>query len=160
MSKNGFKAAIKYGEKLPEFENILEAEKFFEKYKDELIIQLELVSKESEIFKADYTVESLKGLEKWYFDLFEKNEFSKLGLNRNEFEKVMAIYFGEVVIRNNKNAKWEVEEFPFVTGKYTFGITKGNYSLAFTNGFVDHYKEPNNKRRNYLFRMYNRSFKD
>jgi hypothetical protein len=160
MSKKGLKVAIEYGEKLREFENILEAEKFFLKYKDELLIQLELVSQESDIFKVDNKVESLKNLEKWYFELYEKNEFVKLGLDRNEFEKVMAIYFGEVVVQNNKDAKWEIEEYPFVPGKYTFGVTKGFGSMSLGNGFIDHYKEPSNKRRNSLFRMYNHYFND
>ncbi|MEC2056506.1 hypothetical protein I6J18_22740 [Peribacillus psychrosaccharolyticus] len=160
MSKKGLKVAIEYGEKLREFKNILEAEKFFFKYKDELLIQLELVSKESDIFKADYKVGSLKNLEKWYFELYEKNEFFKLDLDRNEFEKVMAIYFGEVVVQNNKDAKWEVEEYPFVPGKYTFLVIKDLGSMSLGNGFIDHYKEPSNKRRNSLIRMYNHYFTD
>jgi hypothetical protein len=160
MSKKGLKVAIEYGEKLREFENIFEAEKFFFNYKNELLIQLELVSQESNIFKADYKVESLKNLEKWYFELYEKNEFGKLGLERNEFEKVMAIYFGEVVVQNNKDAKWEVEEYPFVPGKYTFKVTKGLGSMSLSNGFIDHYKIPSNKRRTSLFRRYNHYFND
>lgn len=158
MSKKGLKVAMEYGEKLREFDNVLKAEKFFKKYKDELLIQLELVSQESDIFKADYKVDSLKNLEKWYFELYEKNEFVKLGLNRNEFEKLMAIYFGEVVIKNNIDAKWEIEEYPFAPGKYTFGVTKGYGSISLGDGFIDHYKEPNNKRRNSMFRWYNHYF--
>lgn len=160
MSKKGLKVAIEYGDKLREFENILEAEKFFVKYKDELLIQLELVSRESDIFKADYKIESLNNLEKWYFELYEKNEFVKRGLDRYEFEKVIAIYFGEVVVQNNKDAKWEIEEYPFVPGKYTCGVTKGFGSISLGNGFIDHYKEPNNKKRNSLFRRYNHYFID
>jgi hypothetical protein len=97
-------------------------------------------------------------LEKWYFELYEKNKFDKLGLDRNEFEKAMAIYFGEVVVRNNKEAKWEVEEYPFVPGKFDFGVRKGMGSMSLGNGFIDHYEEPNNKSRNSLFRRYNQHF--
>jgi hypothetical protein len=158
MPEKGLKVAIKYGENLHDFESIKEAEMFFLKFKDELLIQLELVSKESDIFKVDYNVESLKSLEKWYFEIYEKNKFDKLGLDRNEFEKVMAIYFGEVVVRNNKEAKWEVEEYPFVPGKFDFGVRKGMGSMSLGNGFIDHYEEPNNKRRNSLFRRYNQHF--
>ncbi|WP_212667531.1 hypothetical protein [Gottfriedia acidiceleris] len=160
MSKEGLKAAIEYGEKLQEFDNIKEAEKFFLKYKDDLLKQLELISQESDIFKADYIIVSLKNLEKWYFELYENNEFVKLGINRNEFEKVMAIYFGEVVVQNHKEAKWEVVEFPFVPGKYTFGVSKDFCSMTLGNGFIDHYNEPINKRRNSLFRRYNHYFND
>lgn len=160
MSKEGLKVAIQYGEQLHKFEDIKEAEMFFMKFKEELLIQLEVVSQESNIFTADYKVESLKTLEKWYFELYEKDEFSKLGLVRNEFEKIMAVYFGEVVLRNNKKAEWEVEEFPFVPGRFTFGVKKGLGSMSLDNGFIDHYKEPNNKRRNSIFRLYNHYFKD
>jgi hypothetical protein len=37
----------------------------------------------------------------------------------------MAIYFGEVVVQNNKDAEWKIEEFPFVIGKYTLRVSKG-----------------------------------
>ncbi|WP_208025362.1 hypothetical protein [Bacillus salipaludis] len=160
MSKQGLKAAIQYGEKLPVFKGLKEAQTFFFNYKDELLKQFELISQESTLFKANYKVESLKGLEKWYFELYEKNEFVKLGINRNEFEKAMAIYFGELVVLNNKDAIWEVEEYPFVPERYTFGVRKGLGSMSLGNWFIDHFKEPSNKRRNSLFRRYNHYFND
>jgi hypothetical protein len=58
MSEDGLKAAIKYGEILHEFESIKEAEMFFLKFKDALLKQLELVSKEFDNFKVDYKIES------------------------------------------------------------------------------------------------------
>jgi hypothetical protein len=158
MSEEGLKAAIKYGENLHEFESIKEAEVFFLKFKDELLKQLELVSKESDNFNVDYKIESLKNLEKWYFELCEKNEFVMLGLDRYDFEKVIAIYFGEVIVQNNNDAKWKVEEFPFVSGKFDFGVRKDMFSMSLGNGFIDHYEEPNNKRKNSLFRRYNQHF--
>ncbi|WP_423410357.1 hypothetical protein AABM38_10695 [Heyndrickxia sp. MSNUG] len=158
MSNKGLKVAIEYGKKLRQFEDIIEAETFFINYKAELLKQLEFVSRDFGIFKADYKVESLKSLEKWYFELYEKNEFIKVGLDRNEFEIVMAIYFGEVVVQNKKDAKWEVEEYPFVPVSYTFGVNEGMGRISLDSGFTDHYKEPSNKRRNSLFRRYNHLF--
>jgi hypothetical protein len=60
MSEKGLKVAIKYGKNLRDFEGVIEAEMFFLKFKDELLKQLELFSKESDIFKVDYKIESLK----------------------------------------------------------------------------------------------------
>ncbi|TDK61830.1 hypothetical protein E2K98_13045 [Bacillus salipaludis] len=72
----------------------------------------------------------------------------------------MAIYFGELVVLNNKDAIWEVEEYPFVPERYTFGVRKGLGSMSLGNWFIDHFKEPSNKRRNSLFRRYNHYFND
>ena len=64
----------------------------------------------------------------------------------------MSVYFGEVVVRNNDNAKWVVEEYAFVEGKYELMVNKGLLSNNWFN-------EPCNKKHNLLFRQYNRYFK-
>ena len=89
-------------------------------------------------FTPDYSVASLKKLEKIYFDLYEA---------------------GEVVVRNNDEAKFEVREFPFAQGKYEFYISKGLLSVAIADRFHDLYKQPSNVRKNHMFREYNRYFK-
>ncbi|MEH6940022.1 hypothetical protein V7056_19585 [Bacillus sp. JJ664] len=61
-------------------------------------------------------------------------------------------------MKNNKDANWEVEKYPFVPGKYTIGVSNGFLSMSLGNGFMDHYSEPSNKRRNALFRRYNHYF--
>ena len=71
----------------------------------------------------------------------------------------MSIYFGEVVVRNNDEAKFEVREFPFAQGKYEFYISKGLLSVAIADRFRDLYKQPSNVRKNHMFREYNRYFK-
>ncbi|MBD5467511.1 MAG: hypothetical protein HDR21_05075 [Lachnospiraceae bacterium] len=70
----------------------------------------------------------------------------------------MSIYFGEVVVRNNKDAKWLVEEYPFSKSKYEFLVNKGLVSMSIMNNFHDLCKKQNNKRKNLLFREYNRYF--
>ena len=96
---------------------------------------------------------------KIYFDLYEAGSFRKTGLSREEFESAMSIYFGEVVVRNNDEAKFEVREFPFAQGKYEFYISKGLLSVAIADRFHDLYKQPSNVRKNHMFREYNRYFK-
>ncbi len=158
MSKYGLKAAIKYGKKLKEFHDITEAEDYFISYKDELLKKLEAVNTQNSNFLPDYTVESLKRIEKWYFELYEKSEFHKVGLTQNEFESIMSVYFGEVVVKNNKDAKWLVEEYPFSQSKYEFLVNRGLLSISIMNMYHDLYKKQNNKRKNLLFREYNKYF--
>lgn len=86
-------------------------------YKDNLLRKIETISVKTSYFQPDYTVESLKRIEKWYFDLYEKGGFREVGLTQGEFEKMMSVYFGEVVVRNNKDAKWVVEEYAFTKNK-------------------------------------------
>ena len=120
MSKYSLNIAIKYGETLREFSNKSEAENYFISYKDNLLNRLKAISIQTSAFFLDYTIESLKKLEKWYFDLYEKQSFEQVGLTQEEFESMMSVYWGEVVIKNNEDAKWVVMEYPFSQKKYEF----------------------------------------
>lgn len=158
MSEHSLNTAMKYGEILNEFSDISEAENYFISYKDNLLNRLKAIRSQDSAFFPDYTIESLKHLEKWYFDLYEKNAFDKLGLLQKEFENIMSVYWGEVIIKNNKDAKWEVEEYPFSQGKYEFFVNKGFCNVSIVDKFHNLYKSQNNKRRNLLFREYNKYF--
>lgn len=160
MPKESIKIAIEYGKKLQEFKDIKDAELFFLTCKDALLEQVTVLADDSPFFRADFTVDSLKSLEKWYFHIFEHEGFTEIGMERNDFEKVMAIYFGEVVVRNSEEAEWEIEEFPWGHDKYTFGVRQGYGGMTLSNGFIDHHLEPQNKRRNILYRRYNHFFKE
>lgn len=159
MSKYSLNIAIKYGETLREFSNISEAEDYFISYRDYFLNRLKAISAQDSAFFPDYTVESLKKLEKWYFDLYEKNAFDKVGLIQKEFESIMSVYWGEVIIKNNADAKWVVEEYPFSQKKYEFLVNRGLCNVSIVDKFHDLYKKQNNKRRNLLFKEYNRYFK-
>lgn len=158
MSGYALKAAIKHGEELIEFGSISEAEKYFISRKDFLLDRLKAVSAQSSVFIPDYTVESLKELEKRYFDMYAEDAFDKAGTTRKDFESMMSVYWGAVAVKNNKDAKWAVEEYPFTRGKYEFFVNKGLLSLSIGDNFRDLYKRQNNKRRNLLFREYNKYF--
>lgn len=69
MSEHSLIIALKYGEKLKEFYDIAQAEKYFISYKDELLNRLEAISGQLDGFSPDYTIESLKNIEKLYFEL-------------------------------------------------------------------------------------------
>ena len=158
MSEHSLIIALKYSEKLKEFDDIAQAEKYFISYKDELLNRLEAISGQLDGFSPDYTIESLKDIEKLYFPLYRNNTFGKLLLSQKQFESIMSVYWGEVVIKNNADAKWLIEEFAFSQGKYELLVNKGLCNISIFDMFQDLYKRQDNKRQNLLFREYNRYF--
>ena len=158
MSKYSLNIAIKYGETLREFNDKSEAEDYFISYKDNLLNRLKAISTQTSVFFLDYTIESLKKLEKWYFDLYEKQSFEQVGLTQEEFESMMSVYWGEVIIKNNEDAKWVVMEYPFSQKKYEFLVSTELCNVSVVNKFHDLYRMQSNKRRTLLFREYNRYF--
>ena len=157
MSWLGLKVAKLFGEKLPAFSNQAEAEAYFFGQRDERLGRITKLATSSKNFAADYTPESLKNLEHWYFELIDSDGFRSLGISREDFECCMASYFCELTVRNCPEAKWEVQEFAFESGKYEIGVQRGLCHLML-NRFTDHHKKPNNKRRQKIFRMYEESF--
>lgn len=143
---------------MKEFDDIAQAEKYFISYKDELLNRLEAISGQLDGFSPDYTIESLKNIEKLYFELYRNNTFGKLLLSQKQFESIMSVYWGEVVIKNNADAKWLLEEFAFSQRKYELLINKGLCNISIFDMFQDLYKRQGNKRQNLLFREYNRYF--
>ena len=69
MSIRGFKTALAYGEKLKKFKDADAAERYFLARKDKLLKKFEKNCAKHSLFLPDYSVESLKKLEKLYFDL-------------------------------------------------------------------------------------------
>ena len=61
-------------------------------------------------------------------------------------------FWGEVVIKNNADAKWLIEEFAFSQGKYELLVNKGLCNISIFDMFQDLYKRQDNKRQNLLFR--------
>lgn len=159
MSIRGFKAALAYGEKLKKFKDADAAERYFLARKDKLLEKLEKNCAKQGLFVPDYSVESLKKLEKLYFDLCGTGGFAGAGFTKKEFESAMSMYFGEVIVRNNRDAKFEARSFPFSKDKYEFYVSKGLLSMAIADKFLDLDKRPDNVRKNSIFREYNKYFK-
>ena len=155
MSKKGLETALKYGEKLDSFEDAAQAEQYFFSNRDEVEAAfIDLSKKGNEFFTADYSADSLKGLEKWYFDLFDNNKFQALGIEKEDFEVMMGFYWSEVFIKNNDGAEWIVESYPFAKGKYELMVNKGLMSMNSQRMFVGLDSMPGNKRRNFMSRTY------
>jgi hypothetical protein len=142
-----------FGKKLPSFASQTDAERELYAFRDARLQKLSQVASATEDFELTWTPESLKGIEAWYFELWENNAFEVIGSTREEFEECMAMYFGEVFVRNVSGAKWIVEEYAFESGKYEIGVQKDAIAIMLRRE-TDHFKTPNNKRRQALWRQY------
>jgi hypothetical protein len=100
MSRYGVQVARDFGAKLPAFDEQQEAEQYWHELRDEHLALLEELALECGSFTTDYTVESLKRLEGWYFELYETDSFGDIGSNLAVFETCMAMYLGEVAVRS------------------------------------------------------------
>jgi hypothetical protein len=158
MSRYGMEIAMLVGERLPVFRSRKEAEAALFRQRDEWLSRfIEVAQLSGGSFTADFTPESLKGLEGWYFELIEADAFNvRVPLSRDEFEASMGVYFGEVAVRNCVGAKWVVGEYVFKPGAFQLGVQQG--LLTWSGGFANHYRIPGNKSRRKIFREYRKYF--
>ena len=152
MSRNGRKVAFEHAAALPSFASLAEAEKFYFKLRNNFRETLNTLAGKNNI-PLDYSPESLKTLEKWFFDLYESGGFKKLGISQKEFEGCMGIYQGYVYTENDPEFKWIVQESSFIKGKFQMGITKGYFALML-GGQANLPILKDNKRRQSMYREY------
>ncbi len=69
----------------------------------------------------------------------------------------MAVYFCAVAVRNCPDTTWVVQEYAFERGKYESGVQYGSLRMM-RNRFTDHFKQPNNKKRERICREYQQHF--
>jgi hypothetical protein len=108
--------------------------------RDEALRALERAALLSGAFSPDYTAESLRALDAWYRDLWQRDAFLEVGSGRAEFERWMALYFGEVAVRNNADARWTVVPHPAGRGRFDLGVRRGEDVMLTSDAFRDHYK--------------------
>jgi hypothetical protein len=153
MTRAGMKAALEHGKRLQAFASVEAAERELFRRRDELLDLLAELARRDTVFMADYSPESLKSLERWYFLIWECGGFDTLSIGRELFEQCMAMYYGEVAVRNISSVEWIVADFPFTPGKYQIGISNGNGAVM-RSRFTDLYRQPNNKGRQSIWREY------
>ncbi len=152
MTRHGLKVALKHAESLPSFSSLEEAEKFLFGLRDTLCELLEHLAEQSDV-RLDYSPESLKSLEKWYFDLCACEGFGALGVTLEDFERCMGFYRGRVYTKNHPEFDWIVKESPFHPGKFEIGVSAPGFTLMI--GRVAHLQElKHNVRRESMFREY------
>ena len=133
MSRAGVIAAKQYGFTLPQFRDEADATRALFAERDFFLAKLQTIAKDSNGFAADYSPQSLKPLERWYFELSDANGFAKLGVDRSDFERCISFYLGEVFVRHGRGFEWFVTEFPFERGRYGIGVRRPLFSLMLTH---------------------------
>ncbi len=87
--------------------------------------------------------------------LRERENFAASGLSPETFERGMAMYLGEVIVKNHPAFRWVVREFPFVPGTYEIGVDRGALAVMLTR-IREVHARPNNKKRESIWREYRR----
>ena len=152
MGKAGLEAARHHGSALPQFKSRDEAQRVLYEQRDRELYALRTAAEQSETFVCDYTSESLKGLERWYFSLVESNEFAAVGMARQAMEQAISFYFGQVFV-TVAGFQWVVEEFVFVPGRFQIGVRRGLVTIMVTLP-SDIAARPGNKRRESMWREF------
>jgi hypothetical protein len=158
MSKKPINIAREFGEELPAFNSLLDATDHYERYRQAGLETLAGVAAAQPGFALDYSPESLKSLEDYYFNLIETGGFAGLGVSQPAFESLMGIYFGTVAARNDPAVRWIVQEFAFAPGRYELGVTKGSTTVMVSSLRNLNLMQPHRKRRDRLYRMFQRFF--
>jgi len=154
MSKTGLVAAGLFGEGLPAFRDQAEAERALRWRRDELLGLLADWSLRSTVFRADFSPESLKGLERWYFDLLDDLGFRSIGTDQDTFERAIAMYLGAVFVGHaNPPFEWVVTEFAFAADRYEIGVRRDLFAMMLSRQQMSH---EGNKRQESLWRAYMR----
>ena len=157
MSRQGLRIARQYGDTLPTFSCQADAEQYYYAFRDQHLALLSEIALNHPAFLPEYLPESLKQLEQWYFQLYETDSFDVLGMKRETFEACMAMYFGETAARS-ASAHWIVERYFLAADRYELKVEKDLLSMRLFR-LTDHFRTPNNKKRESLFRSYKKHFR-
>jgi hypothetical protein len=154
MSRVGLRVARLFGKSLPTFRDHAEAERALMSRRDELLRMLADWSRRSTDFTPDGSPGSLKGLERWYFQLLDGPGFQSMDTDQEAFERAMAMYVGTVFVGNGSPPfEWFVKEFAFEAGRYEIGVRRDLFAMMLSRQSVP---REHNKRQESLWRMYGR----
>lgn len=158
MGRKGLKIAVQLGLKRRKFTDLASAEKYYDTLKEEIYTLVDELQKAYPNEVLDYSPESLKSIEKIYFDYYDHDKFSEAQLSKDEFEILLAIYEGQVYVRNGK-AKWIIQEDAFVRDqRYYLAIKSLNEFLTIDcTKRGNHARRPSNKRRQMMYREYKKN---
>ena len=127
MSRYGLIIAGQYAQELPTFASHSEAEEALFVQRDAGL--QELHAEKGLDTKLDYSRESLKALERWYFE----NGQPATTVAGYSMPHAIAFYFGEVLCRT-WNFRWSVQEFAFSKGRYEIGVQRPLLAIMLTKG--------------------------
>jgi hypothetical protein len=156
MSRAGREAAAEHALGLPEFPSLEAAQVALFAERDRLLGLCSRLGQASNEFRCDFQPDSLKSLERWYFELVDRRGFSALGVSREEFERCIGVYLGEVLVRNSSSPfSWFVREFAFSPGRYELGVQRPKLAVMLSGPMVPEPLE-RNRRQESLWRRYKR----
>lgn len=127
MSRSGLTVAQQFGVFLPEYSSVGEAEINLYRLRDEALQEITFQLGES--LRLDFSAESLKRLERWYFENGCPQTFNSGGA----VAAAVGFYFGETLCRAGQFA-WMVKEFAFAKSRYEIGVSRALLSVMLTNG--------------------------
>jgi hypothetical protein len=154
MGASGLRAAREHRVRLQAFASLAEATLALFQLRDKLLAELVTAAEQSRVFEPSFKPESLKELEHWYFNLWERDAFSAINFERERFEQAMAMYIGETAVRTNSRFEWFVEEYAFQPGKFELGVRRPLFSWMLLGACRDHFSRPVNKRRESIWREF------
>jgi len=152
MTRAGLLAAKLFGSRLPKYRDLAHAERVLYPRRDELLQKLVATSRLAASFRPDFSPESLKELERWYFELKDGPGVGSIGTDEETLERAMAMYLGEVLVRNVPEFEWFVTEFAFERGRYEIGVRRPLFELMLSRQSFP--PRERNKREQSMWRMY------
>ena len=127
MSRSGLIVAHQHGEELPAFADIRAAEAALSKERDTGLGEIRKV--EALTADLDYSTESLKTVERWFFENGQPASTS----SGYSISHAIGFYFGEVLCRVG-GFGWVIQEYAFLKGRYEIGVQRGLLTVMLTKG--------------------------
>ena len=137
--------AGQYAQDLPEFSGHREAEETLFAQRDTGLQELHTVN--GLAGNLDYSSESLKSVERWFFE----NGQPAATASGYSMSHAIAFYFGEVLCRT-RQFRWVVQEYIFAKGRYEIGVQRPLLAIMLTKG--KQLQAAGNKRMQSLWREY------
>jgi hypothetical protein len=153
MSKQGLRIARQHAGGLPQFGSLADAERTLFARREHLIRRLRQAAASLPEVQLDYSPESLKRLEAWYFRLLS-DSFDAVGIGREEFEQAVSMYLGEVLTKNITRVEWSVTQSVFAPGRYEIGVGRPRVFGLMLTGRTNLEMIPNNKRHQSMWRSF------
>ncbi len=152
MTRRGLQVALQSDNSLPAFTSQNAAERFLFQLRDDFRAEILQLAAQCDV-RLDFSPDSLKTLESWYFDLRGSDGFDQLGVTQGQFERCIGYYTCFVYTARDPNFTWIVKESPLVNGKFYLAVTNGLMTIA-----VSHHSRTidlrNNKRMESNYREY------
>jgi len=143
MTRQGMIAAIAHGKELPSFERVDDARASLTAYRN---LCLAALQKDIPVANLDFSPESLKRLEAWFFEAKEPSMLPS-GL---PVASAIGFYYGEVLCRSG-GYNWVVEPYTFAQERYEIGVARPLTKIMLTFGMRPTLS--GNKRMQSLWRM-------